>query len=184
MKAIYKHYLQIGFTALCVLAATFSFAQAGPVASLKADPPFASIDHVFNIFKFVTWPEASEKSERFVFCVMGKHPFGSTLYKNTQQSVRTQKVRIITDVSAEFAAYCHALYIGDSPQIRENLSATLQALKGKPVLTLSDMNDFTAFGGMVEMHKQSQDKVSISVNQEAASAASLRISSKLLTLSK
>lgn len=150
-------------------------AQAQSAASSKIDP-------ILNTMKFVRWPEQSKPSHNFVFCILGNNPFGRELDALTERSVDGRPIRPIADISPSFAQYCHAVFIGDSEEKR--LAAVLQELRGFPVLTVSDIAGFSAAGGMIEVQVDEQGKVSLAANQQSAESQGLRISSKLLTLSR
>lgn len=175
---------KIAFLALtmCLSVAFPIQAGAAPLEVLK-EQSITRVGHLLNLFKFVTWPENTVKSERFVLCVLGDNPFGSALYSASEnQSVRGKSVRVVVDISPEFAKYCHAVYISDSEAYK--LLERLKELKGLPLLTVSDIPGFADAGGMVELRYERDNKVFIRGNQKAAEAEGLRISSKLLTLSK
>lgn len=157
-------------------------AQASSLQVLKEQSAIR-VGHLLNTFKFVTWPENMVKSERFVLCVLGDNPFGSSLYEiDNEQMVRSKPVRVVVDIAPDFAKYCHAVYVSSSESYR--LLERLKELKGLPLLTVSDVQGFADAGGMVELRYERDNKVFIRGNQKAAEAEGLRISSKLLTLSR
>jgi hypothetical protein len=63
------------------------------------------------------------------------------------------------------------------------LPALLRFLKGKPVLTVSDIQKFALQGGMVELVREDQ-RVSLYVNKDAADAAGIQIAGNILKLAK
>ena len=76
---------------------------------------------------------------------------------------------------------CHILYIGQSETKR--LDRLLEGLKGKPVLMVSDIAGSVAHGVMIEFVTE-RNRVRLRVNPEAAKAAGLTLSSKLLRASE
>jgi hypothetical protein len=56
-------------------------------------------------------------------------------------------------------------------------------LKGRNILTISDMDQFAAGGGMIGM-LQIQDKIQLEINLESAQQTRLKISSQLLKLAR
>lgn len=171
---------------LSALVAFPAYAASAPrsnsMESLKEQSTIR-VGHLLNIFKFVTWPDNAVKSERFVLCVLGDNPFGSSLYEvDGVQMVRDKPVRVVVDISPDFAKYCHAVYVSGSEASR--LATRLKELKGRPLLTVSAIEGFADAGGMVELRYERDNKVFIRGNPKAAEAESLRISAKLLTLSR
>jgi hypothetical protein len=72
---------------------------------------------------------------------------------------------------------CHILYIGQSEA--SHLDQVLATLKGKPVLTFSDIESSALRGVMVRFVPE-RNKIRLRINVEAARAADLTISSKVL----
>ena len=56
----------------------------------------------------------------------------------------------------------------------------LAALKGRNILTVSDIDDFTKDGGIIRFVTEN-NKIRFKINMEAAKTANLRLSSKLLS---
>ena len=57
----------------------------------------------------------------------------------------------------------------------------MSVLKKQPILTVSDIKGFTAYGGIIQF-KLVDNKVRFTINIDAATRAGLTISSKLLSL--
>lgn len=139
---------------------------------------------IFNFTKFADWPATSFASSNapLVIGIVGQDPFGSSL----EDVVRGELVRnrrfIIKQLRADGElAGCHVLFISRSE--KERLPRLLERLKGSPVLTVSDMDGFAEQGGMLHLLLV-QDSVKMEINQEAATAAGLQISAKLLKLAR
>jgi hypothetical protein len=74
---------------------------------------------------------------------------------------------------------CHLLYVsGITPA---QLTATVAALRGAPVLTISDADDFVRQGGIAQMFVEN-GKMRFDLNLEVARRSRLDLSSKLLVL--
>src|ERR1051325_1777240 len=71
--------------------------------------------YLYNLGKFVSWPDASSGSESFSICVMGQDPFGSVLDTTLSgetiggKSVVIKRISRIQEVSA-----CRVLFISSS----------------------------------------------------------------------
>jgi hypothetical protein len=74
---------------------------------------------------------------------------------------------------------CQVLYISSSE--KKDIVQLLSTLKGASVLTVGEMAQFAARGGMIQFSLE-EKQVRFDINLEEASQAGLKISSKLLTL--
>jgi hypothetical protein len=79
------------------------------------------------------------------------------------------------------AASCHVVFM-HSPDSRR-VSALLQSLKGKPVLTVGASDRFVDQGGMIALVRR-DNRLKPVVNLDRASASTLLLSSKLLAVSE
>ena len=137
---------------------------------------------LFNFAKFVEWPPAAFSGARspIVIGILGKNPFHDDLAR----TIRNKTVDDHPLVIKEFrwpteATNCHILFISASEKKR--LQKTLGVLKGTSVLTVSETAHFTETGGMINFVQQGT-KIRFQINNEAATRAGLKISSKLLSL--
>jgi len=150
--------------------------------SARAAPTPAQVEAVFlfNFSQFVDWPQHAFANERspLVVGVLGSDPFGAALDDVVRGEVvngRTLEVHRYQRV--EEVTGCHILFISRSE--RPRLGQIFAYLKGRSVLTVSDLEDFARQGGMIRFVLM-EDKVRLRINLEAAKAAGLTISSKLL----
>jgi hypothetical protein len=134
---------------------------------------------LFNFTRFVDWPETAVPGKTpLVIGVIGNDPFGAAL----DAAVRDETVNGRTLIVKRFqrkedAGYCHVLFISRSETSR--LKGILEQVKGKAVLTVSDIERFAYIGGMIGL-VMDQAKVRIQINIDTAKAARLALSSKLL----
>ena len=63
----------------------------------------------------------------------------------------------------------------------ERLRAILDYLRDRPILTIADMPNFARAGGIISL-KTVEDRIRFDINVDAANAADLKLSSKLLRL--
>src|SRR6267378_1758058 len=135
---------------------------------------------LFNFAQFVEWPTNAfpEAQTPLVIGVLGEDPFGAYL----DETVRGEKVNDRPLVvqryhRVEEIKACHVLFISRSET--ENLEPIFTNLKGRNVLTVSDAVGFAQRGGMIRFVTE-KNKIRLRINLEAAKAAGLTISSKLL----
>jgi YfiR/HmsC-like len=148
---------------------------AGPPSEYEVKAVF-----LFNFSQFVSWPpEAFGKSDApLIIAVLGSDPFGHELdavVKGEHLGTHPLEVRRYRDVSE--IKECHILFIDRSEAAQ--LVQIVQALRGRSILTVSDIDDATRAGVMIDLVKQS-DRIRLRINVAAARAGGLTISSKLL----
>ena len=161
------------------------FLGAAKLCSETAASPEYQIKAVFlfNFAQFVEWPPKAfpDPQTPVVIGVLGEDPFGAYLdetlrgEKTNGRPLVVQRYRRASEIKV-----CHVLFISRSEEGR--LEQILASLKGRNVLTVADSNDFAARGGMVQFF--TDKKVRMRINLEAAKAANLKISSKLLRVAE
>jgi hypothetical protein len=137
---------------------------------------------LYNFAKFVEWPAHALKSsdDPLVICVIGRSPFGSLLEQAVSGKQIEGRPLVVREISeAHDALACQILFVAAGEKKR--VPAILDQLKSGHVLTVGDIQNFAAAGGMINF-KLEAGRVRIEVNVEAAERANLRISSKLLSL--
>lgn len=114
--------------------------------------------------------------------ILGDDPFGSYL----DETVRGEKVNNRSLIIQRFRRgaeprNCNILFISQSE--RDRATQIVSNLKGRNVLTVSDIEGFAELGGMIELFTE-KSKVRMRINLEAVKAANLKISSKLLRVAE
>lgn len=162
--------------ALTVLTSALLLVQSPPRASeyqLKAV-------FLFNFVQFVDWPAtAAEASPRpLLIGILGDDPFGAFLDETVRgerlgaRPIQVRRYRQVTDIEE-----CDILFVSRSE--RERIPGILSVLQRRPVLTVSDADGFADRGGMIQFITD-KNRIRLRINLEAAQAANLTISSKLL----
>lgn len=139
---------------------------------------------LFNFAQFVEWPANSFANAQspLIIGVLGDDPFGQAL----DDVVRGEKVNNHPMIVERYHTTndlktCHVLFISQSDTRR--FPQVLTDLKGRCTLTVSDINNFVRDGGMIQFINE-RNKVHFRINVEAAKAANVTISSKLLRLAE
>lgn len=135
---------------------------------------------LFNFTQFVEWPSSAfaDPEGPLVIGVLGADPFGARLDEAVQgekingHPLAVRRYRSVAEVGA-----CHVLFICSSEKAR--LRDILARLRGRSILTVSDLEDFTPEGGVIRFMTE-RNRIKLRVNLGAAKAAGLTISSKLL----
>lgn len=139
-------------------------------------------DSLFNLLKFVEWPEDATAGARgkWVIGVAGSTPVTYELLRLVAgKTILGRELKIDTAVSADSMRACNVLFISASEKRR--LPSILATLRGSSVLTVSDMDNFVESGGMVQF-SMDDNRVRMTIDVGTASNARLKISSKLLAL--
>lgn len=139
---------------------------------------------LFNFAQFTQWPSNAftNSDSPIIIGVLGIDPFGETLDEVVRgETANGHKLVVERYRRLEEIQTCHILFISQSETRR--IDRVLEALKGKPTLTVSDMEP--AAGRMLAIRfVQENSKLRIRVNTDAVSEAHLTLSSKLLRASE
>lgn len=137
---------------------------------------------IYNFAKFVEWPgDSFGEGGVLVVGVVGDDPFGSALDQLNGNSANGRRLRIKRLRWDESLRSCQILFISNSE--RRHLGKIMDSIRGTSVLTIGEMSEFNQAGGIIKFVIQDY-KVRFEINAGAAGQARLRISSKLLALSK
>ena len=138
---------------------------------------------VYNFTKFVEWPEEvfQKDSSPFIVCILGQDGICEALRTIENKSVYGRKLQIRQSRTKADIDVCHLLFVAESEE--PQLSTILKNCDGRPILTVSDMNDFALSGGMIQLYKD-ENRIRFAVNVKSAERSGLNLSSKLLGLAK
>jgi hypothetical protein len=138
---------------------------------------------LYNLVKFVDWPpEKTDSGQKpFKICVIGRNPFGSALDSLNGKPVKGRKLMSVQLSRINEIGACQALFVGSSE--KRNLAAILDSANSNSVLTVSEISNFAASGGMIGL-VEVEGKIRLEVNVDAAKEAKLNISSQLLKLAR
>lgn len=135
---------------------------------------------LFNFAQFVDWPPTAfaDSNTPLVIGILGENPFGTYLdetvgnEKVNNRPLEVQRYRQVAEIKA-----CHVLFISRSET--NHLAQILADLKDRSILIVGDVDDFVQRGGMIRL-ATAQNKIRLIINVEAAKAARLTLSSRLL----
>ncbi len=155
-----------------------------PGAAWAAEPEFKEYQvkaaFLYNLANFVQWPDSAFDGAEapFVIGIVGANPFGTILEKLLQgerANGRRLEIRQLRDL--EEGKTCQIVFVAKD----KASSFTAQDLEARPVLTVADTEGFAQAKGMITL-LYVDNKVRLLVHLEAARAAGLKISSKLLSV--
>ncbi len=138
---------------------------------------------LLNFVKFIQWPPRafSDTPSSLTICILGKDPFDEALDTIEDKIVKNKRLIIKRFSRIEDIKECQILFIS-APE-EKIMSKILSETKDKPILTVSETNNFCQSGGIVNFIAIN-NKIRFEVNLDAAKRSGLIISSKLLKLSK
>jgi hypothetical protein len=139
---------------------------------------------LFNFAQFVDWPTTAFTNTEAQFCIgiLGDDPFGTVLDEMVQgEKVNGHPLVIQRYLNVQDVKDCQILFICRSES--EQTEQIVAGLKGKNILTVSDIEGFTKSGGIIQFTTE-QNKIHLRISMEAAKNANLTISSKLLRLAE
>ncbi|KAF0179638.1 MAG: transmembrane protein [Limisphaerales bacterium] len=140
--------------------------------------------YVFNFAKYVEWPAAAfgGTNAPFVIGVLGPDPVGESLRAVVAGKLINGRTFELRRAGPDAGlAGCHILFLPATERTR--LADLAPLLRDKPVLTVSDADAFIQQGGVIGLVKRGGN-IRLQISLDAANAAGLKVSSKLLTLAE
>jgi hypothetical protein len=164
---------------LTILCALFVFVSA---SAQQTKPSEFQVEaaYVYNFGKFVKWPAdaAANRHGGFTICVLGDDPFGTVLQSTlASESLGGKPVAVRRVPTPQDAASCHILFLSTVQETK--LKEIVAALGQTPVLTVSDIPEFSQRGGMIQFVLQG-DRVRFEINRANAESDGLILTSDLL----
>jgi hypothetical protein len=148
----------------------------------EAAPSAESVKAAFlyHFGKFVGWPEGALAGDTFTIAVLGAKPVAEELRRiapgrNIQgHPIRVREIRSIEDLGT-----AQILFINESQSAR--LARMLEAVRGKPVLVVTDIEDGLRHGATINFTIAEQ-RVRFEVSLGQAKRMGLYLSSRLLDI--
>jgi YfiR/HmsC-like len=139
---------------------------------------------LYNLTHFVEWPGSAypDRHAPILLCILGQDPFASSLTSTIPKDTDNDRPVVLRHLQSDKEIPgCHILYISSSE--RKTTAHIFSTLNGSGILTVGEMTQFAAHGGMIQFSLEDQH-VRFDINLDAASRAGLKISSKLLALAQ
>lgn len=167
----------------CIMSSGFALAQgvgsAEPQQSATPEYQLKAV-FLFNFAQFVQWPDSAfaTPGAPLVIGVLGNDPFGSQLDEAVRGEVvngHPLEIRRFQSIAA--IDTCHILFLGRADGAR--LSTVVGELRDRPILTVGEADQFARVGGMIGF-VMDHNRIRLRINRQAAEAAGLQLSSRLL----
>ncbi|MES2695266.1 MAG: YfiR family protein [Verrucomicrobiota bacterium] len=167
------------FLAVALICATWARAQERTLSEYQVKALF-----IFNLVQFVEWPASAfpAPDTPFYIGVLGDNPFGDDLLTAIKgEKVGGRPLVLVQGRSLEAVKHCQLLFVSRSERAR--VDTILAEYARKPVLTLGDVPNFAARGGVLNFYLDGA-KVRFELNRAAAQQAGLKLSAQLIRLAK
>lgn len=166
--------------AVCGLALTVG---AGSLAAqsrpAQADEDAVKAAFLFNFAKFVQWP--ARTTGPIVICVAAEDTFSDAVVRLVRGNIVDTRALTARPIKEpDDPAECQLLFVSALRQ--KHGAELLQRLQG-PTLTIGETVQFMRDGGMVRLFVE-DSRLRFQINQKAAESAGLKLSSKVLALSR
>jgi len=173
---------RLALAAVAVLIGLVLFAQ--PVSAQKATQDELKAAFVFQFANYVQWPETSFKDEAtpIVIGIAGNQDMSKTLAAAVRgKTVGSRAIQVVDVADEKSADACQILFIDAKDD--KKVDDFLATVRTKPILTVSDDDNFTSEGGVIRLFLK-DSKLRIEINIDEAQRSGLTISSKLLSLAQ
>ncbi|MDX1974526.1 MAG: YfiR family protein [Rickettsiales bacterium] len=174
MNILRRYYAIIGLFLLIGVVPSVLLAQVAPHLVKAA---------VINmLIKKIDWPGNKAKGSQSTLniCIVGDDPMLSAKDFFKKASTPQLNYNVIEESSAAAPLdKCHVVFAGDSQS--DKIDQLLAAVKGKGVLTISDVKDFAEKGGIIEFTVV-DDKMKFIINKKAASDAGIKVPADILPI--
>lgn len=146
---------------------------------------------IYKLTKFVEWPnkiknekiadeKTTDRSGSFGVCLMGMDAFGSTIDVLKKRNVDGQPISVRRFTYNEaIDNNCSLVYI--NVPARADLELIIHKLRNKPVLTISEHEQFVEMGGIVQLVFRN-NRIAFNINHDSSVKAGLSIAAPLLEL--
>ena len=136
---------------------------------------------LLNFARFTTWPEEAGRTNAFVLCYLREDASHLPLHAMEGESIRGRPIEIMRCAVPRDAEQCDLLYLNtaDSAVVED----FLEDLRGKPVLTVTNLRGGAQKGAMIGFFLAGQ-KLRFEINMSQVRASGLSMSSHLLGLAR
>ncbi|MBI1803439.1 MAG: YfiR family protein [Ignavibacteriae bacterium] len=149
----------------------------------KTEYKFKAV-YLYNLLQFVEWPKESfqEESSPIVIGILGQDPFGQVLDQTVQnEKVQNHEIVVRRFTDPDEVKECHLLFMCKSE--KDRFVQVLRKMENRNVLTVGEIEGFAEHGGAVNFYVE-KSKLRFEVNTAALKKNNLKVSSKLLRLTR
>ena len=139
---------------------------------------------LYNFANFIRWPHTAFRNSYapFNICILGDDPFQQEIdvtvenEKINRHVVKVKRLNNMVNVDR-----CQILFISQSETA--HFTTILQVIRKRPILTVSDIDDFVNQGGMIQFFKY-RKRIRFYIAPNTLKKSGLRASGNLLRVAK
>lgn len=136
--------------------------------------------YLFNFAKYTYWADLPREAPLHVQ-IVGQHPFGKSLAPLLSKTVGHHPLKITA--FADFSPESPVQILFIAKNMKAVVPDILQAVKDRPILTISDIEGFTEMGGMIGLIGK-DNLIRFTVNLDAALQAGIELNSQMVRLAE
>ncbi len=139
---------------------------------------------LYNFANFIRWPQTAFANHQapFNICILGLDPFQQEIdvtVKNEQINKHAVKVKRLNSMIN--VDWCQILFISRSEAA--HFTTILNFIRKRPILTVSDIDDFVTKGGMIQFFKY-RKRMRFYIAHNTIKESGLQASANLLRIAK
>lgn len=167
-----KFYILFAFAAIMFFSASLS---------VNAQIQKHQASYIYNFTRFIEWP--TQGNNEFVIAVIGKnHPLTNELKASAaNRSVGALPVKVVEYASADEIGNCQVLFVPDEKSAQ--LKKVQAKVQGKSTIVITEEQDWVPEESTINL-QLIDTKLTFTINRSQINAKSLKVSEKLLALSK
>jgi len=171
-----RRIIRFSLFVLLMLLAVLGYAEYKATAEQKL-----KVALIYKLTKFVEWPEkTAEKPTGFGVCLIGMDAFGPVIDVLKKRNVDGREINIRRIIyTDEIDEGCNLVYI-NVPN-RTDVELIIRNLQNRPVLTISEHEQFVEMGGIVQLIIRN-NRIAFNINYDSSVNAGLSIAAPLLEL--
>lgn len=168
---------------LPLLILCFSLQPASAQVDPQSEHKFKAV-YLYNFLKFVDWPDGAfaDRSSPVRIGILGNDLLKKLLEETVGSEMIGDRPVAVTQISSlDQVETCQLVFVSRSE--RESYREILTKVKGKPILTVGEEEEFFQMGGAVNFYFEGK-KLRFEINLKSVKTADLSANSKLLRLAK
>ncbi len=134
---------------------------------------------------FIDWPPTAfaGPDAPFVLCVVGRTPVANYLDALAHtRTIKDRRVQLRRPAPSGDLSACHLVFI--APDERPRLKQILDAVDGRPIVTVADSEGFGRAGVLINLVLDSEGRVRFEISPAGARRSALTLNAQLLRLSR
>jgi hypothetical protein len=166
----------------CILLFTVVLALSVNAAAAELSEYDIKSAMLYNFTNFIEWPDGSlDKKDTLSVCIASDNSLNRFFYRLNGKPYKNRTIVVRPIREPGSTTGCNLLFIDTSEA--NQLSAYLRMAQRNSILTVSDIDEFAAQGGIIGFIEQ-EGKVRFEINLDAAHQSRIKISSQLLKLAR